>query len=472
MSKYLPNENRFLKGFARNPHPTKAFFERPYFSRRAFFNIAAAGVGAMVLPTPSLAQTEVVKRGGMPVLGTAKNVIFIHLAGAPSHVDTFDLKRGPDTPLDLLKPELINGVDFPVGLMPKIAGQLSDMAIVRSIQPWALQHQLAQMWNQIGRSPAGALGDIAPNIGAIVAVEKEAERTAGQVFPTFLALNSDGGVGSGYMSADYAPFKISAPANSAASGIPDTTNVDGQARFQTKYDLMMKLDAPLRTANPYSKAMQDYDNFYTSGKAMTYNNAVNSAFQLTATESARYGNSSFGNACLTAAKVLAANGGTRFVQITLGGWDHHNTIYAGGVLPARTRELDNGVSAMLNDLKASGLLRETLVVIMGEFGRTVGGLNDSDGRDHYSQQFAVFAGAGVRGGRIIGKTSANGGETVESGWSRGRNIRFEDIEATIYSALGIDWGTIRYDDPFKRGFYYVPEGKEDSYAPIDELWKA
>ena len=131
------------------------------------------------------------------------------------------------------------------------------------MQPWALQHSLGQTWVQIGRSPAGVLGDVAPNIGTIVAVEKEAERKPGQVFPTFLGLNSAGGIGSGFMSAEFAPFKIDAPANTAASGLPDTVNPDGEQRFNTKWNLMMKLDEPLRTANPYGSRMQDYDSFYS-----------------------------------------------------------------------------------------------------------------------------------------------------------------------------------------------------------------
>ena len=108
--------------------------------------------------------------------------------------------------------------------------------------------------------------------------------------------------------------------------------------------------------------------------------------------------------------------------------------------------------------------------MMGEFGRTVGNVNGAAGRDHHLQQFCVFAGAGTRGGRAIGATDATGNNVAESGWSRGRTIRMEDVEATIYSALGIDWTTVRYDDPLKRGFEYVPFGPADVYGPINELW--
>jgi uncharacterized protein (DUF1501 family) len=150
----------------------------------------------------------------------------------------------------------------------------------------------------------------------------------------------------------------------------------------------------------------------------------------------------------------------------------HQNIYspAANSLAAMGKQLDDGVSALLADLKASGQLDSTLVVMMGEFGRTVGKITPAGGRDHYPQQSVIFAGAGVRGGRAVGSTDATGAISDDYGWSRGRDIKPEDIEATIYSAMGINWTTVRYDDPFGRGFEYVPFSGEDLYGPIDELW--
>ena len=140
--------------------------------------------------------------------------------------------------------------------------------------------------------------------------------------------------------------------------------------------------------------------------------------------------------------------------------------------------LDNGVSALLADLEASGALDETLVVMNGEFGRTAA-ISAAGGRDHYLNQTVVFAGAGVKGGKVIGATTAdpstNNITTTDYGWNGSgttgpRFVRPEDIEATIYSAMGIDWTTIRQDDPFHRGFEYVPFASEGQYGPINELW--
>jgi hypothetical protein len=82
----------------------------------------------------------------------------------------------------------------------------------------------------------------------------------------------------------------------------------------------------------------------------------------------------------------------------------------------------------------------------------------------------AFAGAGIKGGRAIGATDSMGADTTDFGWSRQRYVKPEDIEATIYSAMGINWTNVRYDDPFGRGFEYVPFSGDDLYGPIDELW--
>jgi uncharacterized protein (DUF1501 family) len=132
--------------------------------------------------------------------------------------------------------------------------------------------------------------------------------------------------------------------------------------------------------------------------------------------------------------------------------------------------LDAAVSQLIVELKANGKFNETLIVMVGEFGRTVGQLSAAAGRDHYVQQFCFFAGGGVRGGTTIGATNAIGGATTDFGWRRQRDVRPEDVEATIYSALGINYTSIRYDDPFGRGFEYVPFASEDLYGPVNELF--
>lgn len=164
---------------------------------------------------------------------------------------------------------------------------------------------------------------------------------------------------------------------------------------------------------------------------------------------------------MLAKQIQAANQGTRFVQITSGSWDMHQDIYwlqnpKGNNLYTMGKPLDDGVGALLDDLKATGMLEDTLVVMVGEFGRTVGPVTAAGGRDHWVQQSIVFAGGGVKGGKVLHSTDARDSYTVDFGWSRLRYVHPEDVEATVYSAMGLDWTTVRCDDPFMRGFEYVP----------------
>jgi uncharacterized protein (DUF1501 family) len=234
---------------------------------------------------------------------------------------------------------------------------------------------------------------------------------------------------------------------------------------------MHSLDDNLRINSPIGTAMEDYNVFYQSANGMMYNPIVTKAFSYTTPEYQSYGSTSFGAACITARKVLEQNQGTRYVEITQGGWDMHVNIYQQAQMPTMGKLLDDGLSQLITDLKADGLYDSTMIVMAGEFGRTVGPLTAAAGRDHWPVQFAFFAGGGVKGGRIIGATDAIGQYIVDNGWSRDRVVRPEDIEATIYSALGINWTTVRQDDPLNRGFYYVPNSDTDLYGPINELFQ-
>ncbi len=463
---------RIDREFRKRPWTHPAFFNRPHWTRRHFFQVLGGGIGGAFL-SRRYAKAAGITASGAVTKNTAQNVIFVLLAGAPSHTDTFDLKMVPNVTPTSFNPETINGVLWPTGLLPDLGNMLRDFAIVRSMQSHALVHSLAQTWTQIGRNPAAVLGNIAPNIGSVVAIEKESQRQPGQVFPIFLALNSPSGVGSGYFPAVYAPFDV----QPSTGGIAYTTNPDGQSRFVGRLKLLHSLDDSLRINSPYGSAMDDYNDFYTAAAGATgsdgmmYNPTVNQAFRFTTADSARYGATSLGNACLVAVNVLKASQGTRFIQITSSdGWDMHQNIYAANELPAKGKILDTAIATMLSDLKSNGLFDSTLVVMVGEFGRTVGPLSAAKGRDHLVQQFAFFAGGGIQGGTIIGATDDTGGDTADYGWSQQRYVYPEDIEATIYSAVGIDWTTVRHDDPLGRGFEYVPTTGPVQFYPVHELW--
>jgi hypothetical protein len=324
---------------------------------------------------------------------------------------------------------------------------------------------LGQTWIQIGRNPISSLARIAPHIGSVVALEASSSEP-NPTLPAFVSLNTGGGPGGGYLAPQFGPFYISP----SGGGLGNASHPNGNVAFDRRYGLLQELDAETKESGALGGAITEMASFNLSARKLMYNSDVDRIFQFDQNTRNSYGNTAFGNACVTARNLLRSNMGTRFIQITLGSWDHHSNIYTpNGPLQALSRTFDNGLGQLIADLKQDGLLDQTLVVAMGEFGRTVGNPNVQNGRDHYLNQAVLMAGAKITGNRAIGATDANASQVVDYGWSRDREIRPEDIEATIYSALGIDW-TKQIASPIGRSFEYVPSGATGDYGPIQELW--
>lgn len=451
-----------------------SLFSGEGFSRRRFFRIAGTGLVAsyfadVILPPLLYGATSV-----KPTLhGTARNCIFIFLAGGPSQIDMWDLKEGSWTPKDFA-PTSYGGLRWPQGLLPKTANHLDKLAIIRTGMAWAAVHPLAVKWAQIARNPSGATGGIAPHIGAVVSLETQKNRTANDVLPGFISIGGTS-ASAGYLPATYSPFGV-VP---SSTGLAALAHPDGAQRLEDRWALIETIDTD-RLTGALGKNASDMASFYDQAMVLVDTPGINQLFSFTAADQARYGSSGFGDSVIVARNLVAANRGTRFVQVTLGGWDHHDDIYntaANNSLYSRCRMLDDGLGPLLDDMSImpgsqSGktLLDETLVVILGEFGRTVGPLTGNGGRDHYLRMSVALAGGGVRGGNIIGVTDNSGAGAVEYGWSAKRDVRPEDITATIYSALGIDYTTVRPDDPLGRGFEYVPFAKDGTYGPVNELF--
>lgn len=460
----------------------------PHLTRRSFFEIAGTGVaGYFLAPLAFGGAAKAAATTDPQLIGKARNVIFIHMQGAPSHVDTFDLKVGSWTPADF-NPTQYQGIWFPQGLMPKVAEHFSEkIAVVRSLRAPALVHSLQQNWSQIARNPTSIMGKIAPNIGGVIAREFEAQRAPHQKLPGFVALNGGNVVSSGYFNSKYSPFAATA----APTGLSGLTNSDGQANFERRFQMLMDLDGGMRNEQALGADAVDADGFYQQSRAMMYNAEIDAVFKFTNDDALRYGipngaartATGFGNSLIVARNLVKADLGTRFIQVQIGGWDNHTNIYVrpGGIYGPAT-QFDNGLGNLLTDLAAlpgaggGTLLDETLVVAMGEFGRTVRGpggvgLNSGLGRDHFFQHFTMFAGGGIVGGSIIGETTFDGAAVQEAGWSANRPVANEDIAATIYSALGIDYTKTLRDDPYQRGFDLVPFAAYGAWQPVIELFE-
>lgn len=475
-------------------------------TRREILQIGGVGVvGASLLPI--FRSTKVLAQATVTPLNTADACIFIALRGAISHMDTFSVKEGAWTPGDW-DIQTRGNITLSNLLFPNLLGQANRFSVIHSVQPWVPVHEVGQYWNDVGMDFNAALAPERPAVGAVMAMEFQPTRSAEDVFPGFISLVGNPVARNGFLNGLVAPFSVvnGGPAGTgrliAPTGLPSLTHPRGQAVFENFYSDLLTLDAPQRSGNPpWGKPVQDYNDFYTAARNMLYNDYVSAAFGYADAERAAYGSTTFGDACIVARNLLTGNRGTRFIHISFGGWDHHDNVYARlrGEGPPRNfpplgRVVDQGVAALLNDLANTphptrpntNLLDRTLIVMMGEFGRTPPsrygptGLNGTDGRDHYQNvQCCLVAGGGVQGGRNIGVLNADGSTITNPGWDYGTaaargpagiNVRMEDIVVTMYSALGINWTREILDTPSRRVFQYSPGGPNTVYREIRDLF--
>ncbi len=402
---------------------------------------------------------------------TAQTCIFINLLGAPSHVDTFDYKAG-NAPANH-KIVTSNGITINSTIFPNLSAITGDLCVIRSMQSVEEAHPRGQWAVHTAHSSNPAVDAETPHIGAVVASELPAGK-----FPAFLALNGNPGQGSAFLSGAYGPTTTQ-----TSCGFPyfqhDFYGGASQQRFDQKYALLKALD-PSRASAP-DPAYANFDAFYETARGMMYDPAIGNVFSCADADVARYGNTEIGKALLVARQAVQARNGARFIHVLHQNWDTHAQMYTRGYRLAGTLanlwdlavELDRGLGALVADLKASGDLARTLIVVMGEFGRTPGPLNGQGGRDHLKTAMCgVLIGGGVAGGRVIGSTDAIGRVTANPGWSQNRGIYIQDITATIYSALGIDW-TKTLPTPSGGTFQYCPiisNGANSVPTPVNEVF--
>ena len=437
--------------------------------------LAGSGAWAALSAMLRSGEAQIISRNAV-AQNTAGVCIFVNLNGAPSHVDTFDLKEGPWTPRDAAIQQYPGGIVLSRTLFPKLSNIAADLCLLRSIESYEAAHERGQFYLQTGHSSNPAFNAETPHIGAVAALEALKRGTVGN-FPAFLALNGPSGQGATFLGGRYEP--VAAPASPAGFSTlaHDYFGSQSQARFEQKYRLLLDAD-PARQA-PYDGLVADHAAYYATAKAMMYDPAISSVFQMSADDRGRYGDTPFGRACIVARNAINAQNGIRFINITHDGWDTHQSMFVRGYGDATSRdmytlsnELDRGIGTLVEDLKASGQFGKTLIVMMGEFGRTPGDLNGRGGRDHHKKALcAVMLGGGVSGGRVIGQTDKIGKEIVTPGWSQDRHIYMEDITATIYSALGIDWTQSITDTPSGRKFEYVPGAFNGRFTAITEVFE-
>jgi hypothetical protein len=398
--------------------------------------------------------------------GSADCVIFLNLQGGPPQMDTWDVKEGKWAPENRDVITVKQGYQFPRALMPKMIECLDDVLMVRSMEAWETVHSRGQYYLQTGHAVSPARVKESPSMGSVIAFEAAKTRKESDYLPPFVSMNYEAStmygplIREGCLPADASPLTL----DLASGSLPFLLEDSEKDRFAKRWAALMDMDAARNGLKPDSpQEMRQFASFARAVEKMMRNPQVKQVLAMKPEEKLAYGGTPFGDACLLARNMAAAKAGAKFIMVTQPGWDLHGNLYGkdlgksatGGVYKL-AKDLDAAMSALLFDLKRMGLLDRTLVIAMGEFGRTPGDLTSLAGREHYAKAMvAAFAGAGVKGGRVMGATDAEAANVTNFGWKKKRPIYVEDVCATVYSVLGIDANSRIRNTPSGRDFVYV-----------------
>jgi len=404
--------------------------------------------------------------------GTAPAVdtrcILFWLDGGPSHFETFDPK--PDAPIEIrgeFQPiqTKIPGVLFSEN-MERLAAISDKLAIVRSVRHDQNNHGAGNHYMMTGartRIPVscGAFVSFHPSMGSVVS----AERGAPHGLPPYFSLPSmTRSGGPNFLGARHAPFEVPDDPNRDSFQVRDVTipNPLTDARAASRRQLREELDTLQRF---HDRAAGDpvmgADENYSQAVSLITSPAAQRAFEIDREADDvrdRYGRNSLGQRTLLARRLVEA--GVPFVTINNGGWDHHSDIFP--AFRKQGRALESVVATLIEDLDQRGLLDTTLVLVMGEFGRTpkistLSGRN-SPGRDHWSSAISVLvAGCGTPPGQVVGATDRSGYAAIENIYGP------ENLVSTVYRKLGIDPGKILYNSAGR------PTHLVSDPSPITEL---
>jgi hypothetical protein len=442
-------------------------FEDLFLTRRDLFRIG--GVAMTGVSFLTLMPMKVRAAGKANPRASARFCIFVMLQGGQSHVDSWDFKEGPWTPPNFGVKEISGVGKWPAGLYPMLGERLQNFTLLRSIEAWESQHGRGQYYVQTAHQHNPALAPELPPVGTVVASEYAARRRPTDSLPPYVAFNTFsqvGLIGPGFMPATYGPFHINTESDLSALAPPELE----QAEFLRRWELLKRFDGRLRwDPSLEKKAFRDYNDHYQGAVKLMSDPRTAKIFRISYEERQRYGDGEVADAFILARNLVVADAGTHFIFLTHADWDHHGKIYDKNNFYKKSWELDTALSNLLDDLAATkrddggSVLDETLVVAMGEFGRTPGELTNIAGRDHYQYAMTgLFAGGGVQPGRVIGRTDDMGAKIVEPGWGQKRSVYMEDVATTIYSAMGIDWTKKVSGTPSGRDFYYI-----EIFSPTD-----
>jgi hypothetical protein len=424
---------------------------RTGMNRRHFLK-HVAGYSLMALPGIEFLRT--IHANAQTLRRNNKAVIIMWMGGGPATIDIWDLKPGRPTGGEFRPmPTRASGVQISEH-MPKVADQMRNLAIIRSLTTTEGDHMRGRQLMHTAYTPNPAVQY--PSLGSVAA--HQIPRLAGYQdisLPNYISVG--GGEGPGFLGMNYAPFNVqnpgTPPENIRPPQILGSGDIEQMERTRRRQRLFYTLeDHFMESQAPHLSEGKERAKFADASKA--HSEIYQKGFSLVASKEGKvfdlkgesprlideYGNSGFGRSCLLARRLIEA--GVSAVEVNLGGWDTHNANFNAH----RTRlqpELDKGMGTLVKDLVDRGMWRSTVLVWMGEFGRTPR-INQNAGRDHWARCWSVVVGGGaIRGGQAHGSTDEDGTSV------RDNPVRVGDLFATIYRGLGID-PTTQIRDPIGR----------------------
>ena len=393
-------------------------------NRRDFVSAAALGfLGLSFSGSEAFAATasqSSVKARAKP----AKSIIYLYMSGGMSHLDTFDPK--PAKPDQMGATRTIT--DKKTGLqfghhLNRISAHSDILCPVRSLHTTQGAHEQGNYMMHTSYAMRGSIQH--PHFGAWFA------RLAGRInstLPPFVRINGGRGLGAGWMGQEFAALPIGDPA--AGLQFSKRQGDVSEERFQDRLHLLEYMNKDFLGRFPDDEVVARMKSYEAAVRLMKSEDLK--SFDISAEDSKlreAYGATSFGKGCLLARRLVEK--GTRFVEVSLSGWDMHNDIAEN--MEERGEILDQGLGTLLTDLRSRGLLDSTLVVVASEFGRTPEIISGSNGRDHYPKAFScLLAGGGVKGGQAWGATDETGREVAD------KSMGVSDFNATLAYACGVD----------------------------------
>jgi hypothetical protein len=421
-------------------------------TRRQFAGRFAAGLlGVGLLPNffdaAAYAAETPATKPARPA--SAKRVIYLYMAGGMSHLDTLDPKAGVEAagPVRPIAAS-VDGVQLSEYL-PRLAKQMHLGTVVRSMSSTQGAHEQGNYFMHTSYKLVGTIRH--PAMGAWLDV---LQGGGNPTLPNNVYIGNDSRhPGAGFFPARHAPLFVSNPENGLRNAVlPKELS---EARQAGRLKLADELDTDFRRAFPH-RNVNAYADAYDGALAVMKSKDL-AAFDLTQEpEPVRkaYGPDAFGQGCLLARRL--AERGVRYVEVGINGWDTHSANFVR--TPELAEVLDKALSSLLADLSARGMLKDTLVVLATEFGRTPV-INANLGRDHYPQAFScALFGGGMKAGYVHGKTTKDGAEVD------GDRVKIPDLNATIAAALGLPLDRV-VQSPTQRPFTVADKGK-----PVDALF--